>query len=194
MLSEPIAVTLQVTELLDELEVTYAIGGSLASAVHGVIRSTLDADIVANLRSEHAVPLVQALGSVFYADIDTINEAIRHHTSFNLLHLETMFKVDIFVAKPRDFDQAQLSRRQRHQVSDAPEKYAYVTSPEDVILAKLEWYRLGGEVSDRQWQDIIGVLKIQSDQLDLNYLQQMALKLNVADLLRQAYQEIQETK
>lgn len=190
MLTEQIAVTLRVTEALERLDVPYAIGGSFASATHGVMRATMDADLVADLRLEHAAPLAQALGSAFYADVDMMRDAIRHRTSFNVIHLETMFKIDIFAAKARPFDQAQLSRRQRYQLSEDPPCYAYVASAEDTILSKLEWYRMSGGVSDRQWQDVLGVLKVQSDQLDLAYLRRMATTLDVAGLLGRALQEV----
>ena len=186
MLPEPIAVTLQVTQVLEQLNVTYAIGGSLASAVHGVLRATLDADIVARLQPEHAQPFVASLGNSFYADLETIQDAIQNQTSFNLLHLDTMFKVDIFVAKARSFDQSQLARRQSQQVGSEPDQQLFVVSPEDIILAKLEWYRLGGEVSDRQWQDILGVIKVQHARLDFSYMQRMAIEMNVNDLLNKA--------
>ena len=183
MLSEPIAVTLYVTDILENLNIPYVIGGSMAGAVHGVMRATMDVDLVADLGIEHAAPLVEALGNAFYADIDTISQAIRQQTSFNILHLDTMFKVDIFVTKSRLFDRSQLGRRQLQQLSLEPERYAYVASAEDVILAKLEWYRMGGEVSDRQWQDVLGVFKAQSDQLDMSYLHRMADQLGIDDLL-----------
>ncbi len=93
MLSEPVAVTLLVIEALEELDVPYLIGGSLASAVHGVARATLDTDLVADLRLEHAEQLAQALSDAFYVDAESIRDAIRHHSSFNVIHLETMFKV-----------------------------------------------------------------------------------------------------
>lgn len=193
MLPESIAVTLRVVDILDELDIPYAIGGSLASAVHGVMRATMDADLVADLRPDHAAPLVQALGDAFYADQEVIAQAIRRRTSFNLLHLETMFKVDIFVAKTRPFDQAQLKRRQLQQISREPERHAYVTSAEDIVLSKLEWYRLGGEVSDRQWQDVLGVLKVQAGQLDQTYLRRMAAGMEVSNLLNRALTEAEIT-
>jgi hypothetical protein len=190
MLAEPIAVTLLVADALEALGVPYAVGGSLASAVHGVMRATMDADLVADLHIEQVEPLAEALGDAFHADVDMIRSAVLGHTSFNLIHLETMFKVDVFVAKPRAFDRSQLARRQLQVLSEEPERHAYVTSAEDIVLAKLEWYRLGGETSERQWRDVLGVLKVQSGRLDREYMQRMATELGVADLLQGALEEV----
>ena len=189
MLTEPLAVVCQVVDVLDDLGVPYAIGSSLASAVHGVMRATMDADLVADMRPEHAAPLVHALGSAFYADLEAIQAAIHHRASFNLIHLETMFKVDMFVAKSRPFERSQLARRGLETVSSDPERRLYIISAEDVVLAKLDWYRLGGGTSDRQWRDILGVLSVQGERLDRDYLQRMAKELKVSNLLQRAYQE-----
>ena len=118
MLSEPIAVTLLVIEALEALNVPYLIGGSLASAVHGVARATADTDLVTDLRPEHAEPLAEALIGAFYVDTKAIQDAVRHRNSFNVIHLETMFKVDLFVRKQRPFDQAQFERRVAQAVSE----------------------------------------------------------------------------
>lgn len=186
MLADPITVTLLVTKELELLGVPYLIGGSLASAVHGVYRATADADLVADLRPEHAAPLARALAGAFYVDEESIAEAIRRRRSFNLIHLDTMFKVDIFVSRARPFDRSQLERRVPQIVGTDPDQVGYFASAEDIVLAKLEWYRMGGEVSERQWRDILGVLKVQGERLDLAYLHHWAGELHVADLLERA--------
>jgi hypothetical protein len=186
MLTEPIAVTLLVVDTLEDLGVPYFIGGSLATAVHGVARATMDVDIVADLRVEQAASLVDALGDAFYADLAMIRGAILRQGSFNLIHLKTMFKVDVFVRGRQPFDQTQFRRRQVNTLAQDPARTAYVASPEDNILAKLVWFRKGGEVSDRQWQDIVNVLLIQGDRLDLSYLREWAARLGVTDLLKRA--------
>ncbi len=189
MPDEPIAVTLLVIDALDALGAPYLIGGSLASAVHGVLRATMDSDLVADLRLEHAEPLARALGGTFYVDAESIREAVLHQSSFNVIHLETMFKVDVFILKKRPFHRSQMERRIAQVIATDPERTAYVATAEDTILAKLEWYRMGGGVSDRQWRDVLGVMKVQADRLDLAYLRQWAAQLNVSDLIERALVE-----
>ena len=192
MANEPVEATMLVIHALDQLKVPYVIGGSLASAVHGVVRATMDTDIVADLHEEHAQPLVDALSGTFYADVEMIKDAIEHHSSFNLIHLETMFKVDVFIPKEREFDQLQIRRRTSQTISTDPEETAFVATAEDTILAKLEWYRMGGEVSDRQWRDILGIMKVQAESLDLPYLRKWAGNLGVTDLLERALKQSTE--
>jgi hypothetical protein len=183
MLSEQVAATLQVTQTLESLGIAYVIGGSMASTAHGRIRTTMDVDIVADLKPTHIDPLIQALGAAFYVDAGAAQSAVQRRASFNLIHLETIFKVDIFVAKDRPFDKQQLARREKQALGPEPDQTAYVASAEDTILAKLEWYRLGGEVSERQRRDIQGIIEVSGDRLDLDYLRHWANALNVADLL-----------
>ena len=170
MQGESTPVTLLVTQTLERLSIPYAVGGSLASSVHGVMRSTLDVDIVTDMHLEHIQPLVAALSKEFYTDDEMVRDAIEHKSSFNLIHYETALKVDIFIRKSREFDQMQLERRRTSVISTDPEQSVYVTCPEDVVLSKLEWYRMGGEVSERQWRGTLGVLKTRAGELDLDYL------------------------
>jgi hypothetical protein len=175
-----------VVRQLERLGVAYAIGGSLASAAWGVVRATLDADIIAELRSEHADPFVAALGQDFYVDPESVRRAIANRSSFNLVHLDTMFKVDVFVAKSRVLDRRQLDRRTLQTLMTNPAEEAFFITAEDTILVKLDWYRAGGGVSERQWRDVIGVLQVRSKDLDWPYLEQTAAMIGVGDLLERA--------
>jgi len=186
MQSDTLRITLLVIDAFDQIGIPYAVCGSLSSSMHGVMRSTMDADIIADIRTEHIQPLIAALSAEFYADDEMIRSAIVHYSSFNLIHYDTAFKVDIFVPKSRAFDRMQLDRRTAATVSTDPQRSIYITSAEDIILAKLEWFRMGGEVSDRQWRDILGVIQMKAEQLDLPYLRQTAVGLGVLDLLERA--------
>lgn len=189
MQNEPIEVTLKVTDVFEKLGVAYLIGGSLASTLYGMVRTTQDSDIVAEMRLEHLRPFVAVLQDEFYVDDEMVAEAIRRNSSFNIIHRETMFKVDVFIPRSRPFLQSQLARVQRQTFTFETEVTAKFASPEDTILSKLEWYRLGGEVSDRQWRDILGVLKVRAGELDVDYLRQWARELKVSDLLERVLQE-----
>ncbi len=189
MQNEPVEVTLRVTGLFEKLSVPYLIGGSLASTLYGMVRTTQDSDIVAEMRLEHVLPFVSALQDEFYVDDEMIAEAIRRKSSFNIIHRETIFKVDVFIPRARPFLQSQLARAQRQTFTFDTVVSAKFASPEDTVLAKLEWYRLGGEISDCQWRDVLGVLKTRAGELDLHYLRKWAGELNVGDLLERALKE-----
>jgi len=191
MQNEPIEVTLKVTQVLESLGIPYLIGGSLASALYGMVRTTQDSDIVAEMRIEHLQSFVSALQDDFYLDDAMIAEAIHRHSSFNIIHRDTMFKVDVFIPHPRPFLHSQLSRSQKQTFLFETEVSAKFASPEDTILAKLEWYRLGGELSERQWRDILGVLKTRAGTLDVSYLRKWADELEVNDLLERALTELE---
>jgi hypothetical protein len=176
-----------VVDALEELGVPYYVGGSLASSTHGIARSSIDADVVADLGPGHVGPLVRALGGAYYVSEDRVAAAVQARRSFNLIHLETMFKVDVFVTKGRPFDRQAFARARTETLEDVPEARAFVVaSPEDTVLAKLEWFRAGGEVSERQWADVVGVLKTGGDALDRAYLRRWAPAIGVMDLVERA--------
>lgn len=151
----------------------------------------MDADLVAELKPEQVSPLVASLEGEFYIDAKMILDAIQFSSSFNLIHLETMFKVDVFILKQRPFDINQMQRLVSQSVGDSPGEQAYFSTAEDIILAKLDWFRDGGEASERQWRDILGVLDLQSDRLDFEYLQEWAAELGIQDLLQRAIHAVQ---
>lgn len=172
---------------LERLSVPYYVGGSLASSANGVARATADIDLVAILRPDHVASLVQHLQETYYVDAESIVDAIRRHASANLIHLSTMLKADLFIPGPRAFDR-EIFGRLRRAVLDptVPERTFPIPSPEDIVLLKLEWYMLGSQLSDRQWNDILGVLKVQGPSIDLVYLRTWARSLAVSNLLTRA--------
>jgi hypothetical protein len=192
MQNEPIEVTILVTQVFEKLGIPYLIGGSLASTLHGMVRTTQDSDIVAEMKLEHLQPFVSALQNEFYIDEKMIAESIVHHTSFNIIHRESMFKVDVFIPFSRPFLHSQFARAQKQTFHFESEISAKFCSSEDIILAKLEWYRLGGEVSERQWRDILGVIKTCASDLDLTYLKKWAIDIKVSDLLERVLKTIRE--
>ena len=178
-----------VADALEDLGVAYRVGGSVASSALGVGRSTFDIDVVADLVGRHVDPLVERLGEAYYADGDMIRDAIRRRSSFNVIHLATMMKVDVFILKDRAFDQAAFARSTASTLDEHQHRIYPLTTAEDIILHKLEWFRLGDGVSERQWQDVLGVFRIQGSALDRAYLDRWATDLGVADLLARALHE-----
>jgi hypothetical protein len=181
------AILLKVAHVLNSLGIPYHVGGSIACSIHGIPRFTQDIDLVASVRSEHIESLVNALEDEFYVDAAMIQEAIERVSSFNIIDLDSLSKVDIFVRSTDPRAEVEAGRRLLQKLDPDNERSAiYVSSPEDTILRKLEWFRLGGGISDRQWLDVIGVLKVQAGALDLAYLQHWSEKIGIADLLERA--------
>ncbi|MEI6045418.1 MAG: hypothetical protein WCS37_13805 [Chloroflexota bacterium] len=175
-----------VVAAFEKLKVAYLIGGSVATSILGLPRSTIDADLVADLRLEHVPLLVAALEQDYYLTTSAIEEAIARKSSFNVLHLVTMSKVDIFILKTNPFDLLAFSRRQPSRVDTANPKEYFLSSPEDILLHKLMWYEAGKRVSERQWLDVIGLLKVRGHTLDRTYLEEWAERLGITTLLREA--------
>jgi len=174
-----------VVSAFEQLGIDYYIGGSVVSSIYGFPRATFDVDIIANIRPEHVSSLIRQLDAAYYIDEDMIKDALKYHSSFNILYLASMLKLDIFIPKPRSFDEEEYRHIQQASLTKDSRLF-FVTSPEDIILNKLEWYRMGNEVSDRQWNDILGVLKVRGTTLDLAYLHRWSQVLRVSDLLQKA--------
>ena len=179
-----------VAEAFDALGIPYLLGGSVASSLYGMPRSTADADLVAAVEEKHADPLAELLSPSYYVDADMIRDAVARRGMFNVVHSGTALKVDVYVLKADPWDQEAFRRRRGDKLSDAPDAKSFsVGSAEDILLHKLVWYRAGGEVSERQWGDVLGILRVQRTALDTGYLDRWAPILGVADLLARARSE-----
>jgi len=181
----------RVLDVLDRMEIPYLVGGSVASSIHGVARPTMDADVVADFRADQAEEFAALLQPDFYVDAPMIREAFSRGRSFNVIHYATTFKIDVFPLRNDEYSRLSFVRRrfeESHSFGPEPIQCA-VASAEDTILRKLEWYRAGGETSERQWNDLRGILKVSGSQLDQTYLHRWALYLKVDDLLDQLLHE-----
>jgi len=186
----PLEVACRVAEVLEDLGLRYLVGGALASSLHGVPRATDDADILAELPRDRVDALIAALGDNFYVDHDGIGEAIERNGSFNILHLETMVKIDVLVFHEDPPLVEEMRRRQRYPVDAGAERQLYFASAEDIVLQKLAWKHEGegadDAADDRHFTDAVGVLKVQGKALDRAYLSHWAEVLEVTELLERA--------
>lgn len=187
--AEQLDALLAVAAAIERLEVPFFIAGSYASNAYGFYRATADADLVADLKIRHIEPLVAALSGRFYIAEEAGRQAVMNRSSFNVIDLNTSMKVDIFAMKRELFQLEEMRRRVRRALTPDGATETWLATPEDTILAKLDWYRLGGGVSDRQWGDVTGVMKVQAHDLDLAYLRRWADELRLRDLLDRALSE-----
>ncbi|ELS32144.1 MULTISPECIES: hypothetical protein [Pseudanabaena] len=186
MLTDPISLALDIAEIFNSLDIPYLVGGSVASTLMGEPRATEDVDVVIDLTMEKVILLLQSIQPRFYVSEDAVKDAVRFKQSFNLIDNESLGKVDIFVLKDRPFPQIEFQRRQSYLVRQNPDQMLVLPTPEDIILQKLVWYRMTKNESQRQWRDVLGVLKLQGDRLDFDYLQTWAGELSLSDLLETA--------
>lgn len=189
MSADPIAVVLLLAEVFDRLGVPYLIGGSVASSILGEPRSTEDVDIFTQLDEPGLDKFANAVEKEFYLDREAAAEAIRLRSSFNMIFLDGMLKVDVFLSRDRGHDREEMRRRRAISLVSDPEKRVWVASPEDLVLKKIEWSQAGGGASERQWRDLLGILKVQGEALDLAYLRRWAEELRVTPLLQKALGE-----
>jgi hypothetical protein len=171
----------RVIEALEHLGVPYMIAGSFASNLHGVPRMTQDADLVVDLEARAARRLVERLEPEFYASVEAALEAVRRRRMFNAIHLGTGFKVDLLIKQDRPFSAEELRRREPGPLANR--QVAFATA-EDTVLTKLEWARRGN--SERQYEDALGILRVQAGRLDWSHLERWGAALGVTELLGRA--------
>jgi predicted nucleotidyltransferase len=186
----PTQFLIHVAELLERLGVPYHVGGSVASSAHGMYRASADIDFVIDPTSEQLEAMALALEPEFYVSRSAMAEALADRSTFNAIHDQTSFKIDFFIKGTSPFDAEELRRSIRQAVGDELGHEVLLKSPEDTVLRKLEWYRRGGEVSDRQWQDVLSVLAAARGQLDEAHLERWSQELGISDLLDRARREV----
>ncbi len=182
-LPDVLAIALDVARRLDSIKVPYVIGGSLASSVHGEPRTTLDVDLVADLRQDAIAALMAALLPDYYVAEDAARDAVRTGGTFNAVHAGAGVKIDFFVAGADAFEHERLRTRIGVTIGALPTQTLWMDTAEHTVLRKLEWYRRGGEVSDRQWRDVRAIIALQGDKLNRDTLSRWASVLGVSDLL-----------
>jgi len=176
--------------VFEEFSVPYYIGGSLASSVYGIARATIDVDLVARIAAHHIGTLKSRLQDEYYVDEVMIAEAVEHCSSFNLIHLETSIKIDVFIQADEVYPRTAMDRRRADTLSEKQTpREVFFCSTEDIILNKLQWYESGNRASERQWLDVLGVIKVQADSLDKEYLKRWSKELGIFELLLDAFRD-----
>lgn len=180
-----VAALAPVSTAFRRLGVAHFVGGSIASTFHGAIRSTMDVDLVCDLPADKVDEFLTAFHDDFYVSGPAVREAVKRRSCFNVIHLPTSFKVDVFVGRDRLFDRSAMSRATPHALGESENENFVVpiATVEDSIIAKLEWFRLGNEASERQWDDVSRLMKLHREALDLTYMRRMAESISVGDLL-----------
>lgn len=182
---QDIAVLEELTNVLDKLDIAYVVGGSMASSAYGQVRFTHDADITVEPFEPKVDKVFEILKDDFYISKEAMIQALSNQSSFNVIHLETAFKIDIFIRQNNEFQKQMLLRGRKLKLKQSEKEIIFV-SPEDIILLKLDWFRQSDCTSERQLSDVIGVLSVQKEHLDFEYLKDWAKKLGLNDLLQKA--------
>lgn len=179
-------------DVLEKLNIAYAIGGSVASSIYGQVRFTQDADISVAAFGNQIDTFCKAVESRFYVSSQAVKQAHANASSFNVIYLDTAFKIDVFIVSDDPFKRQVLMRRKKVALEENSDRMYDFVSPEDIVLLKLQWYMAGGLISEKQWGDILGVLKNRQHELDIDYMRNWASRLSFSGLLSKAIQQLKE--
>lgn len=172
------------------LGIRHFVGGSVASSFHGATRTTMDVDVVCELTEDKISAFLDSFDHDFYKSESAVRDAVRNKTCFNLIHMPTSFKVDVFVSRGRPFDIESMQRASLQRLGESRTVDVPIASAEDSIISKLDWYRLTNETSARQWDDVSRLIKLLGDSADLDYLKRAAESVGVVDLLNKLLEQL----
>lgn len=179
-----------VAAALGALGIPHFVGGSVASSFHGAARTTMDVDVVCEMGEEQVSSFIGQFDSNFYISESAVRDAVRRKSCFNMIHLPTSFKIDVFVSRGRPFDGEAMQRARPQVLGDEQRSVDVpIATAEDSIISKLEWYRLSNETSERQWDDVSRLIKLLGDQADIAYLENAAESIGLPDLLARLLSE-----
>jgi hypothetical protein len=183
VIEDPISLASAISRILERLGIEYYIGGSLASSLWGESRYSEDLDLVIEITPLQSPALIQALENEFYISEIAVEDAVNGRcTSFNVISLASSEKIDLFISGNDAFSHSKMARRIQYPLTD--EASIWLCSTEDIILQKLVWGK--ASQSEKQWRDVLGVLKVQCDNLDYSYLTDWADTLGILNLLTEA--------
>ena len=179
----------KLVDALNESQIPYMLSGSIGSSFHGQPRATNDADIVIAPTEQQLYKFAQALGEHYYISLNAVREAFDNRTMFNVIDSQTAWKADFIIRKDRAFSKTEFQRRSLANIMGTE---IWVTSPEDVILSKLEWSKDSG--SEQQFSDALGVAMVQWDHLDRDYLLKWAKQLKIESSVEQLLEQVENLK
>lgn len=168
----------EVLTILEHLDIPYMIGGSVAAIAYGEPRLTLDMDVVIDLTPKQAHLLAKSFGPEYYVSLESIIDAITNQGHFNIIQSECGIKIDFYILKQDEYNRGQFQRRKRESFDK--NRQAIFSSPEDIILKKLEWYKMGK--SQKHLTDIAGIIKVSRDKINFDYIDKWASQIGVADI------------
>lgn len=167
-------------EKLNQQDIPYMLSGSVSSSLHGQPRATKDIDIVIAPTKQQVLNFARALGESYYVSLDAVRNAFAHNSMFNVIDNQSGWKADFIIRKDRPFSHQEFERRDTAKIKGLD---VWITSPEDIILSKLEWAK--NSQSEQQFRDAIGVAVVQWDRLDYDYLHKWAKELQMESFLKQ---------
>ena len=176
-------------ELLEAAGIAYAVCGSLGSSLHGQPRATNDADIIIASTANQLAKFLKSLEFSYYVSSEAASEAMRQRSMFNVIDSELGWKADLIFRKDNPYHLAEFNRRMKARVMGID---LWILSPEDVILSKLNWAK--NSESNLQYGDVLGVIKLQWDKLDWEYLRHWAKELGVEETLEKVIEETRKLR